>query len=117
MPIKPSRPCRYPECGELVNNQSGYCSTHQKLVNKSYDISRETSTQRGYNTRWRIERKQFLEDNPLCVECIKKGKAGVMANTVDHIIPHRGNMELFWDKSNRQSLCESHHNQKTRKGM
>ena len=35
------------------------------------------------------------------------------ATVVDHIIPHRGDMKLFWDKSNWQPLCEHHHNVKT----
>jgi hypothetical protein len=36
-----------------------------------------------------------------------------IANVVDHIIPHRGDMELFWDESNWQSMCEPCHNRKT----
>lgn len=32
------------------------------------------------------------------------------ANVVDHVIPHRGNTALFWDRSNWQSLCEHCHN-------
>jgi 5-methylcytosine-specific restriction endonuclease McrA len=29
---------------------------------------------------------------------------------VDHIIPHRGDDRLFWDRSNWQALCAHHHN-------
>lgn len=36
-----------------------------------------------------------------------------MATVVDHIIPHRGDQKLFWDRSNWQPLCEHHHNVKT----
>ena len=32
---------------------------------------------------------------------------------LDHIIPHRGDQKLFWDRSNLQPLCEHHHNVKT----
>ena len=32
---------------------------------------------------------------------------------LDHIIPHRGDQKLFWDRSNWQPLCEHHHNVKT----
>jgi len=32
------------------------------------------------------------------------------ATVVDHITPHRGNTQLFWDSSNWQSLCEECHN-------
>ena len=39
------------------------------------------------------------------------------ATVVDHIIPHRGDMKLFWDESNWQALCESCHNHKTGSGL
>ena len=29
---------------------------------------------------------------------------------VDHVVPHRGDMTLFWDVANWQSLCATHHN-------
>ncbi|MCA0996301.1 HNH endonuclease signature motif containing protein [Alloyangia pacifica] len=32
------------------------------------------------------------------------------ATVVDHIIAHRGDMTLFWDKANWQPLCKSCHN-------
>jgi len=35
------------------------------------------------------------------------------ALVVDHIQPHKGNDDLFWDASNWQSLCEACHNLKT----
>ena len=31
------------------------------------------------------------------------------ATVVDHIIPHRGDMTLFWDSANWQPLCKSCH--------
>jgi len=36
-----------------------------------------------------------------------------MATVVDHITPHKGDNDLFWDRANWQSLCESCHNRKT----
>jgi 5-methylcytosine-specific restriction protein A len=35
------------------------------------------------------------------------------ATVVDHIVPHRGNQKLFWDRKNWQSLCKTHHDRKT----
>lgn len=35
------------------------------------------------------------------------------ATVVDHIKPHKGDMEVFWDLSNWQGLCEPCHNKKT----
>lgn len=33
----------------------------------------------------------------------------VAASVVDHKIAHRGDMTLFWDKANWQSLCKPCH--------
>lgn len=33
----------------------------------------------------------------------------VLAEIVDHIKPHRGDMALFWDSDNWQSLCKHCH--------
>jgi hypothetical protein len=35
------------------------------------------------------------------------------ATVVDHIIPHTGDPELFWDVDNLQGLCDPCHNSKT----
>ncbi|MCH1781747.1 HNH endonuclease [Psychrobacter glaciei] len=74
--------------------------------------NRPSSAQRGYDARWRSARELFLADEPLCRNCmlqnIIKG-----ADVVDHIIPHRGDHELFWDQTNWQPLCYSCHSIKT----
>lgn len=35
------------------------------------------------------------------------------ATVVDHKMPHKGNMALFWDHDNWQSLCKPCHDYKT----
>jgi len=37
------------------------------------------------------------------------------ATVVDHIEPHKGDEELFYDINNLQSLCKSCHDRKTAK--
>jgi len=54
----------------------------------------------------------FLKRNPLCVECLERGNI-VPATVVDHIIAHKGDMRLFWDRDNWQALCTQCHNRKT----
>ena len=54
--------------------------------------------------------------HPLCAECQRHGRV-TAATVVDHIIPHRGNMELFWDRDNWDSLCAPCHNKKTGMGL
>jgi len=85
-----------------------YCEKHLPL---HPEVTR-SAAKRGYDRRWQKARKSYLEAHPLCVECMKNGRF-VQATVVDHIIPHRGNQQLFWDQSNWQALCEHHHNLKT----
>jgi 5-methylcytosine-specific restriction enzyme A len=68
----------------------------------------KTSTQRGYGYRWQKARERHLSANPLCVYCQRQGIAKA-ASVVDHITPHQGDEQLFWDESNWQSLCSSCH--------
>lgn len=53
-----------------------------------------------------------MSEHPLCAECLKSDTF-TPATIVDHIIPHKGDMNLFWDKSNWQALCGHHHAVKT----
>lgn len=69
-------------------------------------MNRPSARQRGYSARWERARAAFLREHPLCVYCarLRRTKA---ATVVDHIIPHRGDKQLFWDQTNWQSLCAS----------
>ena len=69
---------------------------------------KRTSSERGYNSKWRKARETYLRSNPLCVMCKEQGKVEV-ANVVNHIIPHKGDKALFWDRSNWQAVCKFHH--------
>lgn len=57
--------------------------------------------------------KDFLATHPFCVACYKKGIMAKATET-DHIIPHRGNIDLFYDVRNLQALCKSCHAKKTK---
>lgn len=111
MPKRSKKPCAVVGCQSLINGSERYCEEHKKLEYK-YDDNRGSSTQRGYDARWRKARKRYLAQNPICVECKKAGMLGV-AKIVDHIIPHKGDPVLFWDQSNWQALCKMHHDRKT----
>lgn len=67
-----------------------------------------TSSQRGYGYKWQQARERYLRDNPLCVYCERNGRITV-PRIVDHIVAHRGDMVLFWDQANWQSLCKPCH--------
>jgi 5-methylcytosine-specific restriction endonuclease McrA len=63
---------------------------------------------RMYGSRWQKARDGFLAHHPLCMECNKFGRV-TAAVVVDHIVPHRGDWSIFWDKDNWQSLCKHCH--------
>lgn len=109
MGLSPKKPCKKPGCGELT--RTGFCDKHTALKRR-YDQERESSAKRGYGRVWRRERAAFLVANPLCVLCYKAGRV-TESTVVDHIIPHKGDMKLFWDRDNWQALCKQCHDAKT----
>lgn len=69
---------------------------------------RVSSARRGYGRDWQKARAQFLKDHPLCRDHFKRGELKP-ATVVDHVVPHRGDVARFWDRSNWQSLCSHCH--------
>ena len=57
---------------------------------------------------WKRIRAQRLAADPLCVMCLAEGMTTAAA-VVDHVVPHKGNRELFFSYANTQSLCKRHH--------
>lgn len=57
---------------------------------------------------WHKIRAAQLRDNPLCAYCINQGLT-TLATICDHIKPHKGNINLFTDRNNLQSLCKLCH--------
>ena len=59
--------------------------------------------------RWRRRSRLFLQANPYCAMCRAAGRVR-LAQVVDHVVPHKGDEELFWSESNWQGLCATDHN-------
>lgn len=110
MPSRVNTPCRHPGCPNLVPYGTKYCEEHKKMHPEEV----RSADRRGYNAAWRKASKQFLAAHPLCGECRLNGRL-VKATVVDHVIPHRGDKELFWDRSNWRALCKRCHDRKTRR--
>jgi 5-methylcytosine-specific restriction protein A len=99
MPLKAVRICT---CGKRV--AYGVKCTCNVVREREYDRRRPTSTQRGYDGKWRTESKAFLarpENRHCACGC------GRLADMVDHIKPHRGDRRLFWSRSNWQPMASS----------
>lgn len=101
MPWAIKVPCR--GCGRPV--VKGYCDSCTDAGKGK--VVRQTSAQRGYGHRWRKQSKAFLDDHPLCAgyPIGAHGERAVTAECVDHIVAHKGDMDLFWDQDNWQPLC------------
>ncbi len=104
MPKKGARVCGY--CGKL--HDSGMRCERVAKQNRDrkarFDAKRPSARQRGYTAEWQRESKAYLAAHPVCIRC------GAPAALVDHIRPHKGNPDLFWDKANWQPLCTPCHN-------
>ena len=69
------------------------------------------SDTRYTSRRWRAIAKAQLQMFPLCAECERGGHVAP-ATVCDHVEPHRGEDEAFWNNE-RQSLCASCHGRKS----
>lgn len=105
MPRKPKRPCSYPNCPELVEGR--FCKKHEKEYNKNYEkYKRNTETYKRYGKAWRVIRKRYISEHPLCEKCLEENRM-TKAEHVHHI----KSLSLGGtnDEENLMSLCKSCH--------
>ena len=57
---------------------------------------------------WLALRAAQLAAHPLCSRCLQRGFT-VAATVANHIIPHRGDLVLFFDPGNLESVCKPCH--------
>ena len=65
-----------------------------------------------YSYAWQKASRTYLRRHPLCRACTYAGRH-TAATVVDHIIPHKGDRDRFWDSDNWQPLCKQCHDRKT----
>tara|TARA_R110002072_G_scaffold38314_4_gene110901 strand:+ start:8683 stop:9030 length:348 start_codon:yes stop_codon:yes gene_type:complete len=74
----------------------------------SWRTDKRKTAERGYGGKWQRARKVFLDANPLCERCEAAGRMEP-ATVVNHRIPHRGDLKLFWNRKNWEPTCKRHH--------
>lgn len=98
-----------------------WCTMYREQVIKPTQRTRiteqkgrtEVSQSGFYNSKeWIKLRDKRRTENPLCVECERKGMIRIM-KVVDHIIAVEERPDLALEYSNTQSLCDFHHILKT----
>ena len=100
--------CTYTGCHKLIPlNGPSRCEEHKFIPFKNAKRSNEGLYR---NKKW-IKLKQMIKDRDIrCVEC-----GSEIDLEVHHIIPPRGNEELFYNITNLQLLCKVCHRKKTNK--
>ena len=105
---KPMRMCKAPGCQKLTAD--GYCPDHKPKQERKYSAAwHHLYTDSRYG--WTRRRSAQLAREPFCRECSRYGLR-VRATVADHIVPHRGDLQLFLHGP-LQSLCDSCHGRKT----
>ena len=105
MPQKPKRPCAYPGCPNLSDQQ--YCEVHRKAARQQYDkYERSPMVNKTYGRAWKRIRDRYAAQHPLCEQCLKEGRY-TPVEEVHHILPiSKGGTHA---ESNLMSLCQSCH--------
>jgi len=105
---KPMRMCKAPGCMKLTSE--GWCPDHKpKSIRKESAAWHYLYTDPRYG--WKNRRDAQLAREPFCRSCAGHGLR-VQATDVDHVVPHRGDLQLFLH-GELQSLCHSCHSRKT----
>ena len=108
MARQPLRPCRKPGCPAVTRD--GWCDAHKPKHQRRE--SEDWHWLYGLSV-WREElRPAQLLKEPFCRHC-RENSLRVRATVVDHVVPHRGNIALFADPENLQSLCKRCHDRKS----
>lgn len=115
MPDSPPKLCTGPGCRRLT--RGSLCDRCTLKYGRTYDRFRAGDPARHlYQTpRWRKLRRIVLTEEQACRHHKARGQV-VRATEVDHIIPHRGDERLFYDRANLQGLCKPCHTAKTNQG-
>lgn len=79
------------------------------VLKRESDQRRGSARERGYTPAWDKAAKGHLGHHPLCVYCTM-GAWGqqprvTAATLVDHLIPHKGDQAIFWNRREWVSSC------------
>ncbi len=90
---------------------------HHTLKSKTREARHVEPKPSLYNDRrWKaLSTRLRNEQHWICEQCGKEGDERTIV--VDHRIPHRGDLEKFWDVENLWVLCKRCHDVKTAKGL
>lgn len=115
------RLCQFSGCNEMAVEHHTYCAKHlvesqkkhQEWLeshNKKKPFENAKRTNNYNNAEWRALRNEVLKrDNYQCCQCGAGAEESGFPLEIHHIIPPKGNKELFYDKNNCVTLCKACH--------
>ena len=108
--------CNYSGCNEIAVEHHTYCAKHlvesqarhqEWLNNHKKPFENAVRSNNYNNTEWRKLRKEVLKrDNYQCCQCGAGAAESGFPLEIHHIIPPKGNKELFFDINNCVTLCK-----------
>lgn len=99
--------CKNRNCNRITHLREGLCPKHLASP-KPQTRAQKYPWHKLYKTaKWLKLRKKKLATNPLCELCKQPG------NEIDHIFDHKGDVVLFYEWLNLQTLCKPCHSRKT----
>lgn len=99
--------CNAPGCSTLIEPAESYCARHQRERPAPFSNAIRYNEALYKTTRWRTLRASVLREQRCCSQCGVSGDETRLE--VHHIIPPRGNEELFFDAENLTAVCPACH--------
>jgi 5-methylcytosine-specific restriction protein A len=99
--------CNSPGCNELIPPTETYCSQHRKESPAPFSSAIHFNERLYNTTQWRKLRAKILREQSNCSKCgISKNESKL---EIHHLVPPRGNEELFFDENNLTAICPACH--------
>lgn len=107
--------CIQSGCNEFTEENTSFCKKHleeylQHRKETAFKTAKRTNTHLYNTTEWRTLRKQKLSINPICEICSSQFNL-----EIHHIKAPKGNIHLFFNINNLQTLCKTCHQHQTQK--
>jgi 5-methylcytosine-specific restriction protein A len=95
--------CNSPGCNELIDISERYCFKHQKEQPPPFSSAIRYNESLYKTTQWKQLRANILKEQTSCFKCgIDRTETKL---EVHHLIPPRGNEDLFFDEGNLIAVC------------
>jgi 5-methylcytosine-specific restriction protein A len=96
--------CNYPGCNNLIQPSEKYCANHKNEPASPFSSAIRYNEELYQTARWRSLRKKILKEQSHCLYC-----GSTECLQVHHVVPPRGNEELFFNENNLIVVCAACH--------